>query len=79
MDTAIEQLEQPTPEQLRELIKKHGITRADAASMVHVSTNAWHKWSATKGSMNAREIPMSAWELLLLKLDEHPTKRLVDR
>lgn len=74
-----EAIEQPTPEQLRELIKKHGITREDAAKMVHVSSNAWHKWSATKGSINARAMPKSAWELLLLKLGEHPSKRLVDR
>lgn len=72
-------LTQPTPEQLRELIKKHGITRIEAAKLVHVSANAWHKWSATEGSINSRAMPLSAWELLLLKLDEHPTQKLVDR
>ncbi|MFM0303989.1 transcriptional regulator [Paraburkholderia sediminicola] len=69
---------QPTPEELRQLILKHGVTRSEAAALVHVSINAWHKWSANEGSSDHRAMPLAAWELLLLKLGEHPTKKLVD-
>jgi hypothetical protein len=69
---------QPTSEQLRQLILKHGVTRSEAAALVHVSINAWHKWSASEGSGDHRAMPLAAWELLLLKLGEHPTKKLVD-
>ncbi|KVA69025.1 hypothetical protein WI61_14920 [Burkholderia cepacia] len=69
---------QPTPEQIRQIIQKHGVTRSEAAEMVHVSVNAWHKWSASEGSGDHRAMPLAAWELLLLKLGEHPSKQLVD-
>jgi hypothetical protein len=69
---------QPTPEQLREIIRRHSITRSEAAAMVHVSINAWHKWSANEGTVDHRVMPLAAWELLLLKVGEHPTKKLVD-
>lgn len=72
------EITQPTPEQIRELIKRHGVTRGEAAALVHVSINAWHKWSASEGSGDHRAMPLVAWELLLLKLGEHPSKRLVD-
>ncbi len=72
------EITQPTPEQLRELIRRHNVTRSEAAAMVHVSLNAWHKWSAAEGTVDHRAMPLAAWELLLLKLGEHPTKKLVD-
>ena len=68
----------PAPEQLRDIIKKHGITRNEAAALVHVSVNVWHKWTANEGSKDYRQMPLAAWELLLLKLSEHPSKKLVD-
>lgn len=72
-------IKQPTPEQLRETIKRHGLTRADACKLVHVSLKAWHNWSAPETSQNHRSIPLPVWELLLLRLGDHPTHQLVDR
>jgi hypothetical protein len=70
---------QPTPEEIRALIKKHGITREQAATLVHASLRAWHNWCAPVGGSNHREMPKAAWELLLLKLGEHPHQKLVDK
>jgi hypothetical protein len=72
-------VKQPTPEEIRALLKKHGISREKAAALVHASLRAWHNWSAPEGGVNHREMPKAAWELLLIKLGEHPSKKLVDK
>jgi len=72
-------IEQPTPEQIRELIKSHGLTRRKAAELIYVSTSTWHKWSAPEGGSDYREMPLAAWELMLLKLGEHPTKKMINK
>ncbi|MGU7843673.1 hypothetical protein ACV22V_29895, partial [Burkholderia sp. AW33-5] len=69
---AMTEITKPSPEQLRETIKRHGLTRGEAAQLVHASITAWHAWSAPEGSSNHRPMPLAAWELLLVKLGEHP-------
>lgn len=70
-------IEPPTAQELRDLLKKHSLVRHEAATLLHVSTSALNKWTAT--GREHRQIPLAIYELLLLKLDEHPTKKLVDR
>jgi hypothetical protein len=72
-------IEQPTALQLRELLKRHSLARHEAAELLYVTASAWHKWSASEEKPEHRNIPRAIYELLLLKLDEHPTKRLVDK
>ncbi|ARO89092.1 transcriptional regulator [Nitrosospira lacus] len=74
MDTPIAQ---PKPQELRDLLKRHSLARHEAATLLYVSTSAWHKWTST--GVEHRQIPTAIYELLLLKLGEHPTKKLVDK
>ncbi|SET60949.1 hypothetical protein SAMN05216412_11022 [Nitrosospira multiformis] len=68
MDTTT--LTLPTPDEIRNVLKKHEITRETAAGLVHVSLRAFHNWMAPEGSPHHRAMPLSAWELLLIKLGE---------
>ncbi len=63
-------IEQPTPDQIRAVLKKHSITREQAAGLLHVSLRAMHNWLAPKDTANHRAMPVAAWELLLIKLGE---------
>lgn len=76
MDTPIEQ---PKAQELRDLLKKHSLVRHEAAALLHVSTSAWHKWTTLEDKPEHRAIPKAMYELLLLKLDEHPGKKLIDK
>ncbi len=62
----------PTPEEIRAMLKKHRVTREQAARLAQASLKTWHGWSAPVGSVNHRPIHLAAWELLLIKLGEHP-------
>jgi hypothetical protein len=66
------EITQPTPEELRELVKSAGLTRGEAAELVHVTKRAWDKWTTKEGSPDHRNMPLAAYELLLIKLGEHP-------
>jgi hypothetical protein len=72
-------IKQPTASQLRQLLKRHSLARQEAAALVNVSTSAWHKWTTSEDKDEHRKIPIAIYELLLLKLDEHPTKRILDK
>lgn len=72
-------LRKPTPEDIIELTKKHNLTRAQAAGLISVSVNTWHNWTAKVDTKDHRQMPLTAWELFLLKIDEHPTYKLVER
>lgn len=60
----------PSPDEIREILKKHRITRETASGLVHASVRAMHNWMAPAGSPHHRDMPLSAWELLLIKLGE---------
>lgn len=74
-----ETIEQPTALELRELLRKHSLARHEAAALIYVSTSAWHKWTTVEDKEEHRKIPIAIYELLLLKLGEHPTQKLVTR
>lgn len=73
------QIQPPTPEDIRAAVAAAGVSRSEAASLLHVQRTAWDNWCAPEGSTKHRQMPLAAWELLLLKLDAHPVKKLVDR
>jgi hypothetical protein len=60
----------PSPDEIRALLKKHGITREIASRLVHASLRTMHNWMAPPASPHHRDMPLSAWELLLIKLGE---------
>lgn len=70
---------QPSATELRELLKKHSLARHEVAALLSVSTSAWNKWTTMEDKPEHRKIPVAIYELLLLKLGEHPTQKLVAR
>ncbi len=73
-DNALDDFEitQPTPEEIKALVQEEGLSRIDAAALVHVSRRAWEKWVTKVDSQDHRVMPMAAWELLLIKTGKHP-------
>lgn len=69
---------QPSPADVRKLLEGSGLSREQFAELVHVSKLTVHKWVLPNDNPNHRGIPLAAWELLLLKLGHHPSKKLVD-
>jgi uncharacterized protein (DUF2267 family) len=63
---------------IRKVLKETESTRQDAARLLHVSLVTIHSWLASEDSQKHRQMPLAAWELLLLKLGHHPYKKLID-
>lgn len=57
----------PAPETIRTLRSTLQLTQKEAADLVHVSLRAWQWWEAGQ-----REMPLAAWELLVIKAGIHP-------
>lgn len=72
------EITQPTPADVRKLLDESGLSREQFAELAHVSKLTIHKWVLPTENPNHRGIPLAAWELLLLKLGKHPTKKLID-
>jgi len=70
---------QPTPEELRKLIRRLDMSGSQVANYVGMgSARAVRKWLAPTGEPNARNIPYSAWRLLVeLDLNLNRVPRLV--
>lgn len=69
----------PTRENIRILLDAHHIDRAGAAALLSVSVHTVDSWTAPDESPKNRKMPISSWEMLMLKLNAHPHKILVDR
>ena len=63
----------PEPEEIREIIKDSGMTRAEVARALHTSRNQLNKWLAPRGRAESIKMPLAAFELLLIKIGKHPT------
>jgi DNA-binding transcriptional regulator YiaG len=63
----------PTAQQIKTLRIKFGCTQAEAAAYCGVTTRAWQMWEA-----DDRKIPRAAWELFLIKTDQHPIYAIRD-
>jgi DNA-binding transcriptional regulator YiaG len=57
----------PSPDTVRTLRTSLQLTQKEAADLAHVSTRAWQWWESGK-----REMPISTWELLVIKAGIHP-------
>jgi DNA-binding transcriptional regulator YiaG len=68
-----------THEDIKHLFSHHEITRAEAAELLDVSVHTVDSWTAPPSSTKHRAIPLACWEMLLLKLNAHPEKMLIDR
>lgn len=69
--------EVPSPGELREFLKRSGLTGGDAARLIGVDSRTVRKWTASEDADNRRSIPWSAWLLLslyseaIVKADSH--------
>lgn len=61
---------QPTPEEVRELLSKHGLSGAGAGRIIGVDGRTVRRYTAPADQKGAREIPYSAWRLLLIETGE---------
>lgn len=52
----------PTKDQVRSARDAAGLTQAESAQIVYVTSHAWHYWETGK-----RAMPAAAWELFLIK------------
>lgn len=57
----------PTGGQIREYLRRQGITRAHAAQLVGASISQFNDWCLPKKSKSYRPMPAGLWELLKLK------------
>lgn len=69
-------MKQPTPRQIRAAREEAGLTQSEAAELVGAGKpgskrreRTWQHWEADPSSAEAREIPLAAWELFLLKTE----------
>lgn len=57
----------PTPEQIRKLLKAAGLSGSRAGALVGVDGRTVRRWTGGQTPM-----PSAAWELLLIKTNNHP-------
>lgn len=61
----------PTPEAVRQARERAGHTQAQAAALVHLSSNVRWAEAERAGGLGLRD--MAKWELYLLLTQQHPT------
>jgi hypothetical protein len=59
-----------TPDTLRGILSRHGLTGAQTGRLLGVDSRTIRKWTAATDGANHRAMPASAWWLLLLLTDE---------
>ena len=72
------ELKEPDAQTLRSLMKEARISRQEVAELLHVNTNVVSAWVSSADTSLHRPMPLMAWELLLLKLNRHPSKRVFE-
>ena len=60
----------PTPEDVRELLRKHGLAGSAAGRICGVGSRTVRRWIAPEDSAGARQIPTAAWKLLCVVTEE---------
>ncbi|WP_370164393.1 helix-turn-helix domain-containing protein [Marisediminitalea sp.] len=61
-----EKYQPPTVEELKTLLEMNNWTQRDVSILVGVSLSTVKKWSLSENSSGHRNIPYSAWRLLLI-------------
>lgn len=60
-------IEQPSPEQIRQARQQAGLTQDQAAQLVHLGSKT--RWAEYEGG--ARNMDQARWELFLIKSGQH--------
>jgi len=59
-----------TPDALRSVLTRHGLTSKQAGKMLGVDPRTIRKWTAKPDVASHRDMPASAWLLLLILVGE---------
>ncbi len=62
-------IDTPLPEQVKQARTDAGLSRLEAAKLVHASYRTWQDWELGNAKIN-----LAAWELFLIKINQ--TRRL---
>jgi len=62
----MDSFDQPTKETIRDHRLAYGLTRKQAANLVHCTADAWKHWE-----LGARKMHPAMWELFKIKLSQH--------
>lgn len=57
----------PSPEQVRRMREKVGLTQLQAAILIYVDVDTWRQYEKPKVQNNSRTMRAGLWELFLLK------------
>lgn len=68
-------VEIPTPDQLRDLRGRYGVTQSLLAQLLHVTPRTVERWESPADAPNHRDIPAGLYELALIKLGESPLSK----
>ncbi len=58
-------IDTPLPEQVKQARTDAGLSRIEAAKLVHVKYRTWQDWELGKAKIN-----LAAWELFLIKINQ---------
>lgn len=64
-DVELNELSQPTPEEILAVRTAAGDTQTKAAQRVHATLRTWQSWESSRTS--GRIMPLASWELYLIK------------
>ena len=57
----------PSPTDIKEARHRAGLTQSQAAALVGVQPRAWRYWEQEDDLKGTRQMPISAWEIFLIK------------
>jgi len=65
-----------SPDEVRALLRKHGLTGSRAARICGVNPRTVRSWQSPVDSASFRPIPLSAWRLLLIVTGENTVEEV---
>lgn len=59
----------PTPEEIRALRERLGMTQTEAAAVIHANLRSWQRYEAQIGTPDSQRMHPGLWELFQLKTE----------
>lgn len=66
----------PTPDEVRALRARHGLTQAQLADLAHVGVRRAQRWEAPEKTLGHSPPCRQTWELVLIRVGERPGRML---
>lgn len=67
-----------SPEALRELLRRHNLTGAQASRMLRVDGRTLRRWTSDASLRGARSMPEATWLLLLILTAETTPEKVME-